>query len=237
LQEKVQLEQSLADEQKSRAACENENQRTSERSSELESQNTNLRNTNQLLSKKNVNLAGELTSAKSATLETKKQLADKERALEAAAGTYNALVTGLKTEVENGKVTIKEMEDQLKVALVDRILFPAGTVDLNDEGKLVLNKLAKILKNVHNKRIQVEGHSDGSPVSNSLKSAYPTNWELSARRATSVVRYLQEKGVDPKYLAAVALAHYHPLESNKTPKGRQNNRRIEIILTPFINFN
>src|SRR5688572_21780428 len=81
LQEKVTLEQSIADEQSARKNCAEENQTSSQRCSELEQQNQNLRNINQMLSKKNMLLADELTSAKGVTLETKKQLMDKEKAL------------------------------------------------------------------------------------------------------------------------------------------------------------
>jgi chemotaxis protein MotB len=203
------------------------------RFSSIDAQNMALRNTNQMLVEKNRSLSNELLSIKGETLQVKKSVDEKQKALELASDTYADLVKDLKGEVEEGKVTIQEMQNQLKVALVERIVFPAGTVELNEAGKQVLDKVAKTLKNVKNRRIQIEGHSDDSAVPANMQVTYPTNWEVSARRATSVVRYLQEKGVDPSLMAAVGLAHYHPIATNKDPKGRQVNRRIEIVLTPL----
>lgn len=233
MDEKIALEQKLNEESQSRQQSDQENQLMSERSSLLEQQNVNLRNTNQILVQKNSTLSTQVVSIKDETLQAKKQIEERQKAIEYASQTYDDLVRSLKQEVEEGKVTIDEMKDQLRVGFVERIVFPAGTVEINDAGKKVLDKVAKILKGVKNKRIEVLGHCDNSAVAAALKQNYPTNWEVSARRATSVVRYLESKGVSSSLLAAVALSHYHPIADNKTPTGRQTNRRIEIVLTPL----
>jgi chemotaxis protein MotB len=232
-QNKADLLTQLNEEKKLHSQCEEERQSLDGRFSSIDAQNMALRNTNQMLVEKNRSLSNELLSIKGETLQVKKSVDEKQKALELASDTYADLVKDLKGEVEEGKVTIQEMQNQLKVALVERIVFPAGTVELNEAGKQVLDKVAKTLKNVKNRRIQIEGHSDDSAVPANMQVTYPTNWEVSARRATSVVRYLQEKGVDPSLMAAVGLAHYHPIATNKDPKGRQVNRRIEIVLTPL----
>ena len=201
---------------------------------QLEQQNETLRNHNQLLSRKNVMINNEYVTAREQKLEQQRTLAQKEQALQLAAKTYEDLVKSLKDEVEEGKISIENMKDALKVSLVERIVFPAGAVDIDDSGKKVLDKVAKILRPIQNRRIEVTGHSDASPVAKGMQALYPSNWELSARRATSVVRYLQAKGVNPKLLAAVSLAHYHPIADNKSPEGKQKNRRIDIILTPIV---
>lgn len=234
LEEKTQLEHQLQSQRLSLSASQLECEAAIDKSTNLENQNINLRNTNQVLSKKNLELSSQMVAAQEQTLLKKKELSQRQLTLEQATKTYDELVQDLKQEVEAGKITIQNMQDQLKVMLVERIVFPAGTVELNENGKAVLKKVAKVLKNITDRRIQVEGHSDASPVSQELHQLYPSNWELSARRATSVVRFLQDQGVDPKLLAAVALAHYHPIASNKTTAGRQSNRRIEIVLTPLL---
>jgi chemotaxis protein MotB len=90
-----------------------------------------------------------------------------------------------------------------------------------------------VLKNTKNKIIRVEGHTDNVPIHSRLQAQYPSNWELSAARATNVVRFLQDQaGIAPERLQAIGMAEYRPVASNKTPAGRGQNRRIEITLVP-----
>jgi len=89
-----------------------------------------------------------------------------------------------------------------------------------------------ILKTVKEKAIRIEGHTDNVQISSSLTGRYPTNWELSAARAVNVTRYLQQQGIDPGVLSAVAYGEFHPVAGNDTEAGKARNRRIEIILVP-----
>ena len=80
--------------------------------------------------------------------------------------------------------------------------------------------------------IRVVGHTDDVRISKQLQRKYPSNWELSAARASSVVRYFQEKhGIDPLRMEAVGVSRYRPITSNTDETGRQRNRRVEVILT------
>jgi len=89
------------------------------------------------------------------------------------------------------------------------------------------------LLNVKDQTISIAGHTDNVPIGPDLVKQYPTNWELSAARATSVARYLQDRsGIDPRLISATGYGQYQPIESNKTEKGRARNRRIEIVLVP-----
>lgn len=147
--------------------------------------------------------------------------------------TYDTLVTDLKTEIEEGQITITQLADRLSVSMVDRIIFPSGEADITPAGVKVLHRVGNVLKNTKNKIIRVEGHTDNVPISSRLVNQFPTNWELSTARATNVVRFLQEKaGIDAVRLQAVGLAEYHPVASNSSAKGRAQNRRIEIALLP-----
>jgi len=95
--------------------------------------------------------------------------------------------------------------------------------------------VVSILKDVKDKRIQIEGHTDNVPIVSALKKRFPTNWELSTARATEVVRYLQEQGgLDPKLLSATGYAEYQPVAANDTDEGKRKNRRIEIVLLPLL---
>jgi chemotaxis protein MotB len=82
--------------------------------------------------------------------------------------------------------------------------------------------------------IMVEGHTDDVPIGPKLRDRFPSNWELSAARAATVVRYLQEKGVAPKYLGAAGFSEYRALAPNDSAANRQRNRRIDVVLTPEI---
>ena len=92
--------------------------------------------------------------------------------------------------------------------------------------------MADILKNVDDKNIRIEGHTDNVKIIGRLALVYPTNWELSAARAINVSRYLQEKGIAPAVLSATAFGEYQPVADNATAEGRAKNRRIAIILQP-----
>jgi chemotaxis protein MotB len=121
------------------------------------------------------------------------------------------------------------------MTMVDKILFPSGSADISKEGKIVLDKVVDILKDVKDKRIQVEGHTDNVRIYSAFKTRYPTNWELSTGRATQVVRYLQEHGgIAPQVLSATGYSEYQPVAPNDTDDGKAKNRRIEIVLLPLL---
>jgi len=126
------------------------------------------------------------------------------------------------------------MKNRLTMTMVDKILFASGSAQIHKEGRAVLDKVDSILKDVKDKRIQIEGHTDNKAIVSSLKKKFPTNWELSTARATEVVKYLQEHGIDPGLLSATGYAENQPIASNDTEEGRQKNRRIEIVLLPLL---
>ncbi|MFQ5603644.1 MAG: OmpA family protein [bacterium] len=147
--------------------------------------------------------------------------------------TYEDLISELTEQIDKGEITITRLADQLKVNIVDRIIFPSGKAELSEDGIKVLKRVGNILKEVKDKQIRVEGHTDNVPIHRNLKGLYPTNWELSVARATNVVRFLQEEiGIDARHLEATGLAEFRPIASNKSHKGRAQNRRIEILLLP-----
>jgi len=163
------------------------------------------------------------------------QKAEKAEQLEKATQTYQDLQKKLEKEIQEGQVQIKEMKDRLTMTMVDKIIFPSGSAEISKEGKKVLDKVVSIIKDIKDKRIQVEGHTDNVKIVSVLKKRFPTNWELSTARATEVVRYLQETGgVDPQLLSATGYAEYMPVAPNDTDEGKHKNRRIEIVLLPLL---
>ena len=179
-------------------------------------------------------------------LQTEKAAVEKERdvlsqkaanaeRLERATQTYQDLQKKLEKEIQEGKVQLTEMKNRLTMTMVDKIIFPSGSAEISNDGKLVLDKVVSILKDIKDKRIQVEGHTDNVQIVSGLKKRFPTNWELSTARATEVVRYLQEQGgLDPKQLSATGYSEYQPVASNDKDSGKHKNRRIEIVLLPLL---
>jgi chemotaxis protein MotB len=146
--------------------------------------------------------------------------------------TYEDLLQKMKGEIDRGQMTISELKGKLTVNMVDAILFDSGKAEVKTEGQAILQKIVSIVKDVKDKAIRVEGHTDNVPIVGMLAKKYPTNWELSAARAINVARTLQEQGIDPAQLSTAAYGEYKPVAGNDTPAGKAKNRRIEIVLVP-----
>jgi chemotaxis protein MotB len=154
----------------------------------------------------------------------------KEEKVKEVSGTYEQLLANMKNEIAKGQVTISELKGKLTVNMEAAILFDSGRADVKPEGFDILNKMVETLKNVRDKAIRVEGHTDVVQITGGLTRTFPTNWELSAARAINVTKFLQQQGIDPLNLSAVAFAEHKPVADNGTKDGRAKNRRIEITL-------
>lgn len=156
-----------------------------------------------------------------------------ESRLQQLASTNAALVSQLKTHIEKQEVTIKQYQQKLSVTFLDRVLFGSGKVSITPEGKTVLMKVGKVLKEITGETIQVVGNTDAVPIAPEYRHRFSSNWELSAARAAAVVYFLQHKcGVDPRKMEAVGRSSYYPIASNANPEGRAKNRNVEIIIGP-----
>jgi chemotaxis protein MotB len=133
----------------------------------------------------------------------------------------NALTDGVELQV---------MDYQVIMHMRDRILFPSGSADLAAAGRDVLAKLISALAFVDS-RIDVEGHTDSVPISSTV---YPSNWELSAARASAVVRFLVDAGMPRERLRAVGFADTKPQAPNNTFDGRARNRRVSLVVVPEV---
>jgi chemotaxis protein MotB len=167
--------------------------------------------------------------------ELKEQVEAKEKELAALRSTQDELLEGLKQEIADKQIQVERIRDQLRVEMVDEILFDSGEAVIKPAGLEVLRRVGAILKKVPNRRIEVQGHTDNVPIAAPLAKRFPTNWELSAARATNVARFLQDEAkIDPKLLFATAFSEYRPRAVNDTEEGRRKNRRIEILLGPLL---
>jgi len=155
-------------------------------------------------------------------------VAAKEAELDAA---QKKLEGSLADEIKGGDVSIRKRNGELVVGVADRVLFDRGDATLNKRGEKVMKRVAETIKANPERVFQVAGHTDDDPVTGALAQQFPTNWELSTARATTVVRTLIEQGgVDAKQLVAAGYADQRPAASNKTAKGKHKNRRIEITM-------
>jgi chemotaxis protein MotB len=143
---------------------------------------------------------------------------------------YDALVANLNQEVQKGQLQVRRYKDMLTVDVAEQLFFDSGRATLKETGKAVLQKVAEAMQAYEDKAIRVVGHTDNVPITGGLQKVFPSNWELSAARATTVVRFLQDAGIAPERLIATGRAEYAPVASNDDPEGRQKNRRIEITL-------
>ncbi len=145
--------------------------------------------------------------------------------------TYDALITDLKGEVESKDIKIRKFREKLEINFVDKVLFVSGSAEITSQGREILSKVGLILRRAPDKKIYIVGHTDDVPISSFL---YPSNWELSTARSASVCRFLiDDFALDPTRFTAMGRAYYQPVASNATAEGRQENRRVEIIIADF----
>ena len=144
-----------------------------------------------------------------------------------------ALVMNLKRSLDNindEDINIEVKKGVVYISISDKMLFKSGSATINTTAESVLGKIAKVVNDHNELDILVEGHTDNVPIKNSCMD---DNWDLSVKRATSVVRVLQKKyNVDPARMTAGGRSEYIPKDTNETTKGRSINRRTEIIITP-----
>jgi chemotaxis protein MotB len=144
-----------------------------------------------------------------------------------------ALVTNLKrslTDINDEDVQVEVRGGKVHVSISDKMLFRSGSANLNSKAQSVLDKIASVINDHNDLDVMVEGHTDDVPMNT---SCIEDNWDLSAKRATAVVRVLQEDYyVDPQRLIAAGRSEYVPREDNSTSEGRSINRRTEIVIMP-----
>ncbi|HSB19891.1 MAG TPA: OmpA family protein [Anaeromyxobacteraceae bacterium] len=166
-------------------------------------------------------------SSKAQLEQAASRLAAEKTQLEKKSAEYEALSKSLSGEIQAGRIQISELQGKMTVRLAEKVLFPSGSATLSRDGKATLAKVADAFKDLKDRIVRVEGHTDNVPIKS---AAFPSNWELSAARAIAVVRFLESAGVDPAKLAAAGYGEWQPIAPNDTPEGRAQNRRIEISL-------
>jgi chemotaxis protein MotB len=144
-----------------------------------------------------------------------------------------ALVTSLKKEVgiDDPDIEINVEKGVVFISIADKLLFKSGSYNVTSRAREILGKVATVIKGKPNFEAMVESHTDNVPYS---KPPLLDNWDLSVKRATSVVRVLEDLEVNPKQLIAAGRSYHVPLVENDTAENRAKNRRTRIIVLPKI---
>ena len=138
----------------------------------------------------------------------------------------NKVKDSLDPLIKKGLVNVNQNNMWVEVELNNSLLFDIGSAELEEESLSVIKQLAKLIAPLPN-QIDVEGHTDNVPIKNEI---FPTNWELSASRSASLVRALSRRGVKPNRLTAIGYGEFRPKASNATRQGRQQNRRVAVVI-------
>ena len=129
-------------------------------------------------------------------------------------------------QIENSSISVRRNGDGVEIELRTDSLFPSGSAKLSQSSMPIMQKLAETLQTLPY-AMRVEGHTDDRPINTAL---FPSNWELSAARAATVVHLFTEHGVDPSRLAVIGLGEFRPEADNGTDTGRSANRRVRVII-------
>lgn len=158
--------------------------------------------------------------------------------LEGLIAAKDAKMNALKTAVSNaltnfeGKgLTVEQRNGKVYVSMENKLLFSSGSWAVNTEGRKAVQQLGQVLAQNPDIAVLIEGHTDNVPYGGT--GQLTDNWDLSTKRATSIVQILRENpGIDPSNLTAAGRGEFAPVASNQTVEGKAKNRRIEVILTP-----
>lgn len=159
------------------------------------------------------------------------ELALREMEIEMLQDTQRQIEEELQNFIIAGVIKISLMRDGLHLVLAEDVLFPAGSAELANHGRTLLANLVDELQGFPY-QIAVLGYTDRLPIGSELTARYPSNWELAAARASSVVRLLEGAGIASEQLVVVSFGSNRPFAGNDTAEGRALNRRIEIRLRP-----
>lgn len=140
---------------------------------------------------------------------------------------FNEMESMIESTDLSDSVELESVGDQINLQIDGRYLFDSGKAELKDEGRIIFNNLAQLFRENPEYRIAIKGHTDDLSIET---ERFPSNWELSAIRATTVLRYFIQQGIDPERMSATGYADFLPLVPNDSPENRARNRRVEFVL-------
>ena len=233
-------EQTAAHERSDRDAAEARLRAVEERNQALVEIITGLGGNVRLLSSERHELAASVAELQAERTSLRDSLGEARLALDAAraaeartrarAALFRTMLDRFRAMIDAGQLRVQVARNRMVVALPEAVLFDTGRAELRASGQLVLDQIASVLSTM-DRDFQVAGHTDDVPIHT---ARFASNWELSTARATTVARYLLERGMSPAHLSAAGYADVQPVGANDTPEGRRQNRRIELVLLPAL---
>jgi len=142
---------------------------------------------------------------------------------------FKSMLNRFKNLIDAGKLQVKIVDGRMVVALASDVLFASGSSKLSKDGEGAIGEVAQLLSEIPGRQFQVEGHTDNVPI---RTAQYPSNWDLAAARAITVVKTMVEAGLPADRISAAAFGEFKPARPNDSPEGKAANRRIEIVVVP-----
>lgn len=142
---------------------------------------------------------------------------------------FRRLLAKFKSLIDAGKLQIKIQDGRMVVVLPSDVLFKSGDANLSPDGIRTIQEITTVLITIEERKFQIEGHTDDVPIKT---YRFPSNWELAAARAVSVIDTMVDAGMPRDRLSAASFADIRPVASNDNEEGRRQNRRIEIVVVP-----
>jgi chemotaxis protein MotB len=166
-----------------------------------------------------------IAEMKTALEELKKRKAEADKRI----AEFKNLLSKFKSLIDAGKLKVKITDGRMVVELATDVLFGSGSARLSKEGTAAITEVSQVLATIAGRAFQVEGHTDNVPI---RTAKYPSNWELAAARALTVVKTMIDAGMAPERVSAASFGDTKPTASNKSKEGKSANRRIEIVVVP-----
>lgn len=157
------------------------------------------------------------------------ELEQRKRAAEARVAEFRSLIDRFKPLMDAGRLRVKIVDGRMVVELATDVLFESGKADLSDDGVEAIQEVTGLLVGIPDRRFQIEGHTDNVPIKT---SRFPSNWELAAARAITVVTTMISAGMPPERVSGASYGEFKPTAPNDSDAGKAHNRRIEIVVVP-----
>jgi chemotaxis protein MotB len=142
---------------------------------------------------------------------------------------FRKLLGQLRSMIDAGKLKVKIVDGRMVLALPSDVLFASGSAELSPAGMQAVSEVTAILLTIPDRQLQIEGHTDNVPI---RTARFPSNWELGAARAMTIVRTMMSVGMNPGRVSAASFGEFRPAAGNDSEQGRLQNRRIEIVVVP-----
>jgi len=218
------LEEQLADSQRQRQELET-------RLGELDTRNQEMISRLEALGQDVESLRSERTSLTTSLTETQRALDElraREAQQQARLATFRNMLERFRAMMESGRLRVRVVRGRMVVELPDNVLFDSGAAELKPEGQATLVEVVQILRTIEGRQFQIAGHTDNVPI---RSRRFPSNWELSGARAVTVARFMIDNGMPGDRISAAGYAETQPIDSNDTVPGRQQNRRVELVIS------